>query len=294
MRRIVTVLWVWLAVAALALTAVAASKTLVRKVPFPHKRLGNIDRMRFPEPSGICYHPTRKTLFVVGDEGDVVEMKTDGKPVRRKMHGKDRKDYEGITVNPATGLLYVAQEGAEKILELDPDTLETQREFQIDGKFKGKQLIKIGGPNGIEAIEFVPDADHAEGGTFYVTNQSMRLKAAEDISAVFELAVPLKTAKGEGPHKATILRYFSVGAIDLAALHWDAKRKRLLVVSDRLDTLYECTTAGKVMKAYVLPCQDQEGITVDPDDYVYVAQDRGGIIKLKWLRKDDEAENPDK
>lgn len=288
-----TILWTAVAIVAVVLTVSVASKTPVRKVPFPHKPLGNIDKQRFPEPSGICYYPARKTLFVVSDEGHVAEIKTDGKPVRRKMSA-EWKDYEGITVNPATGLLYVAQEGAEKILELDPDTLETKREFQIDGKFEGKQLIKIGGPDGIEAIEFVPNADHAEGGTFYVTNQSMRLKGDSDISAVFELAVPLRTAKGPGPHRATILRYFSVGAIDLAALHWDAKRKRLLVVSDRLDTLYECTTAGNVMKIYAFPCQDQEGITVDPDDNVYVAQDRGGIIKLKWLREDDEAESKDK
>lgn len=37
--------------------------------PFPGDVIGNIERSSFREPSGIVFHPARKTLFVVGDEG---------------------------------------------------------------------------------------------------------------------------------------------------------------------------------------------------------------------------------
>ncbi len=32
-------------------------------------------------------------------------------------------DFEGITCDPATGLLYIAVEGEEKIIEMDPGDL---------------------------------------------------------------------------------------------------------------------------------------------------------------------------
>ena len=78
-------------------------------IAFPCKYIGNIDRDRFNEPSGIVYHEERGTLFVVGDEGHIGEMKRGGKYVKKK-HLR-HADFEGITVHPATGLLYVAVEG---------------------------------------------------------------------------------------------------------------------------------------------------------------------------------------
>ena len=65
---------------------------------------GDIDQQDFTEPSGIVYHPIRKTLFVVGDEGEITEIQTDGTPLFiESLPG----DLEGITVAPETGLLYV-------------------------------------------------------------------------------------------------------------------------------------------------------------------------------------------
>jgi len=53
----------------------------------------NIDQQHFVEPSGICFHPLRKTLFIVSDEGEIAEIKTDGTPVfNLKIPG----DLEGI------------------------------------------------------------------------------------------------------------------------------------------------------------------------------------------------------
>lgn len=252
---------------------------------FPCERVGNIDKQRFPEPSDIVYHPTRKTLFVVSDEGHVAEIKTDGTPVNKRM-AKVWRDYEGITVNPTTGLLYVGVEGEEKILELDPATLETKREFTVERTFEGQTVMAAGG-DGIEGLTFVADEKHAEGGTFVVAHQVMEpARTPNEVSALFEIELPLKTAKEGQALKGKIIRRINIPeAVDLSAVSWDTGRKAFYVLSDTLDFFYEVTLEGKVLHTYSFPGDNQEGVAVDPDGFVYVAQDSGGILKLKWLRK---------
>lgn len=248
---------------------------------FPYQWVGNIDKVNFKEPSGIVFHPWRRTLFVVGDEGDICEIQKDGTLVKQKKV-RDA-DFEGVTCDPSTGLLYIAIEGEEKILEVDPDTLGVLREFAIERTFKGKTVLKASG-QGIEAIAFVPDPKHPEGGTFYVANQSFTLNDKEDPSAIFEVNVPIKSGTGR-ELEAKIIRYFSIGVIDLSGLHYDKDSDSLYVISDATNTFFEVTRTGKILRGYAFPGKDQEGITVDDEDFVYIAQDSGGIIKVKWLRQ---------
>jgi uncharacterized protein YjiK len=240
----------------------------------------DIKQVYLNEPSGIVFHAQRGTLFVVGDEGDLGEFHPDGTLVKQK-HILNA-DFEGVTYNPSTEFLYVAVEGEEKILEIDPEDFRVLRQFYIERMFKGRMLLKPGG-NGIEAITFVPDPDHPEGGTFYLTNQSFDVDAQEDPSIIFEVEVPLKSSPAEVPDLiATIIRYFSLGVGDLSGLHYDRTRDHLYVISDMLDTFFEITRTGKVLKSFPLPGTDQEGITLDGAGFVYIAQDSGGIMKIKW------------
>jgi hypothetical protein len=238
----------------------------------------NIDRVGFKEPSGICFHTLRGTLFIVGDKGDVGEMKTDGTFLKmvRLRHG----DLEGITHDPASGLLYVAVEGAEDILELDPNTLAVLRTFSIPRKLNGRTVLKKGG-GGIEAIAFVPDPAHPEGGTFYVGNQGLEPTCQDDISAVFEVEVPLKTGVNAACH-ARLLRYFDAGIDDISDLHYDPASDRLYLISDKADKLVALSRTGERLQVWDLPGDKQEGITMDSRGNVYIAQDSGGIIKLPW------------
>ena len=48
---------------------------------------------------------------------------------------------------------------------------------------------------------------------------------------------------------------------------------------------FEITRVGEILSAYAFPGNDQEGITVDGEGFLYIAQDSGGIIKLKWDRE---------
>jgi uncharacterized protein YjiK len=237
----------------------------------------DIDKAGVREPSGICYHTSRGTLFVVGDEGDIYELTTDGALVKKKRIRK--ADFEGVTHDPSTGLLYVAVEGAESILEIHPDTFAVLRGFPIERTFKGKLLLKAGG-QGIEAITFVPDEKHPHGGTFFVANQCFTLTETDDVSAIFEVEVPLKS--GSTGSKATILRYFSLGVIDLAGLHYNAATGHIFVVSDATNTLFEIDKTGAILNAHALSGKDQEGITLLNNNQLFIAQDSGGIIRFPW------------
>jgi len=245
----------------------------------PREGLANIDRFPpLPDPSGITYHPGTKTLFAVGDRGYLAEIGLDGAKLRQRRfrHG----DFEGITVDPATGLLYLAWEGPENILEVDARSWEVRREWRIAPLFEGRTIFKPGDNHGLESIAFVPAPEHPEGGTFFVTNQSTSLKKRPP-SALVELLVPLRTQ--EQPHgTARILRVFELGVVDLAACHFDAARKCLWVVSDDEKMLLQVGLDGKILRRARLPGKNQEGFTLDAAGFAYIAQDSGGILRFKF------------
>jgi uncharacterized protein YjiK len=242
---------------------------------FP-QQITTFDQAYFHEPSGLTFHPQRETLFVVGDEGDIGEILLDGVPIRQKR--LLNADFEGVTTDPATGLLYIAVEGEEKILEVDPGDFTILREFYIDRFFQGAMLLKPGG-QGIEAITFVSNPEHPEGGTFYLTNQNFDAESLEDPSIIFEVEVSLNSGS---PGDAKIVQYFSIGIGDLSGLYYNQMSDSLYVISDMTDTLFEITKTGNIVNSFPLPGADQEGIALDRAGQIYISQDSGGIIKLTW------------
>jgi uncharacterized protein YjiK len=239
---------------------------------------GDIDKQHILEPSGICFHPQRKTLFVVSDEGFVAEINKDGSPV---ANWEIKGDLEGITLDPKTGLLYIAVEGDDVILEFDRDLGEVKRRFPINREFRGdpnflqKQTESF--DNGIESIVFVPDDNHPEGGTFYVGNQW-------DPPVIMEVLVPLRSSR-KPEAEARIIRVLPFKMDDPAGMDYDFQKKRLNVVSDSDNILVEITLDGKLIKEYAFLGDNQEGICRDDEGYLYIAQDSGGVIKVKDLRK---------
>jgi len=253
-------------------------------IRFPYKWLdeqgfgSDIDlERRIKEPSGICFHPSRKTLFVVSDEGMILEIKTDGMLVSGiQIPG----DLEGITVNPQTGFLYVIVEGEDVILEVDPVDQDVTREFPINRLWKGDpnyiQKQQETYDQGVESLEFVRDEAHPEGGAFYAGNQW-------DPPCVFELYIPLNTSH-EKTAEAKIMRVLPLKLDDPAGMYYDPETKLLNVVSDADNILVEITLEGKVVKEYAFLGDNQEGITRDDQGFLYIAQDSGGILKVRDLR----------
>jgi hypothetical protein len=238
---------------------------------------GDIDQQEFCEPSGICFHPIRKTLFVVSDEGEITEIGTDGTPLfRMKIPG----DLEGVTMNPETGLLYLIKEGEDIILEFDPDKREVLRFFPLNRTYNDnpdfieKQEDRF--DNGIESIVFVENSNHPEGGTFYIGNQW-------DPPCVMEVLIPIKTSRKKTAN-AQILRVLDLDIHDPAALFFDTKTGLLNVVSDADNILVEVSMDGKIVREYAFLGDEQEGIARDDEGYLYIAQDKGGILKVKDLR----------
>jgi uncharacterized protein YjiK len=253
-------------------------------IRFPYEWLdvqgfgGDIDQQRLREPSGICYDALRDTLFVVGDEGDLAEINKDGTPVANYRIGGD---LECIDVAPETGLLYIGVEGEDVILEFDPEKGIVTRRFPINRSFKGdanflqKQTTSY--DNGIESLAFVPDSRHPEGGTFYVGNQW-------DPSMIMEVFVPLKSSRAEET-EARIIRVLPLKMDDPAAMYYDPITRRLNIVSDADNILVEITLDGKIVKQYAFLGDNQEGLCRDDKGYLYIAQDSGGILRVKDLRK---------
>ena len=284
-----------LRIALLALTAITCvlciyfilSKNLVAKknnqfpliypAKLPYKRIGNICQNRIREPSGITYHPNRKSLFVIGDEGHLYEITTDGYLIRSKR--LKRRDFEGITVDPFSGRLYTVVEGDDAILEIDQKTLRVIRKFEINRKFNGQELLKKKG-TGLEAIVFVPDISHPERGTFWVGNQSFDLRSGKEPSIICQINIPLLSSRKKKT-KGKIIDFFLMNAIDISGLTYDIRRNQLVVINDKPNLLQEVGYDGKVLHQYQLPGKGQEGITLDTMGYIYIAQEDGKIIKFK-------------
>ena len=66
---------------------------------------------------------------------------------------------------------------------------------------------------------------------------------------------------------------------DLSGLHYDADRDRMLVACDGPNLFLELARTGEVTAFYALPGDNQEGITLDAEGNVYLAQDTGGVVK---------------
>ena len=251
---------------------------------FPHKRISNFNSIDFDEPSGIVFHTQRGTLFIVGDEGDLAEIKPDGSLVHKEEI--EDADFEGITYNPATGLLYAVTESKARIMEINPNDFDVLRVFGIDPVFEDEDILKSE-KNHVEAITFVPDPDQPEGGTFFLTNSQNEEVDKAAVSTIFEVVIPLQNHVAENA-TARIINVFPLNVIDLSGLDYDPANDHLYVISDTTNTFLEITRSGEVLKAYAFPGKNQEGIAKDDEGFLYFVQDSGGIIKVKWLKENSQ------
>ena len=247
-----------------------------RPIPLPYNWIGSITKTQIAEPSGITYHPVRRSLFIADDSGSVHEVNLHGIFIQAK--GLQELDIEGITIDPSTGLLYAAVEDDEVIIELEPETLTIQRKFKIARDFKGELLLRKGGM-GIEAIAFVPNPSHPQGGTFWVGNQSFSLKADDEPSVVCEVVAPLRTETA-AVSEAAVINAYKMNFIDISGLAYDPQDDVLVLISDTTNLLVEMNRDGTILSRYLLPGDEQEGVALDGLGYMYIAQESGEIIKL--------------
>ena len=164
-------------------------------------------------------------------------------------------------------------------MEISPQTIEVTRKFEISREFQGQELLKKGGM-GLEAIAFLPNSSHPEGGTFWVGNQSFSLKSNREPSVVCEVVLPL-TSTNSKEIGGSIVSFFSLNIIDISGMSYDPSRYCLIVVSDTTNLLVEVTPDGTVLRRYLLPGDDQEGIALDQSGFMYIAQENGEVVKIE-------------
>lgn len=232
---------------------------------------------KIPEPSGIVFHPQRKSLYIVSDEGRIAEISLKGKLIKYK--GLKGANLEGLTVDPNTGLIYAVVEGKEQILEVHPNSLKQLRAFKIQRTFQNEWVFRVG-DNGVESIAFVPNDQHAQGGTFFVAKQVEHFNENE-IAYIAEIEVPLLSrASREGK----IINVIPTDIYDISGMFYRSDTKSLILISDMQNLLVELTLQGAILKTMALPGYDQEGITIDHQGNFYLALDDNGdedaVMKL--------------
>ncbi len=215
-----------------------------------------------PEASGICYHTASGTLFVVTDEGSLYRLSTEGEILKSKHLGD--YDLEGIACK--NDGLYLAVEGKERILVVNPHTFAIRKRIDIRRKYRGKELLKKDKKRGIEGIAFVED-------TLFLVNQSDKKYPAKDASVLFSVQSPLKA-------KVAITRVLDTGFSDMAGL--DYHDGLLYIVSDTDDLLIAYDSKKeKVRRTFELPPFAQEGVAFDDKGDIFFADDNGHVLRYK-------------
>lgn len=156
--------------AVLAGILLLVSQPAVASLPFPAQSLpGTQLGSNWPpdfEPSGAVWHSGLEQLLVAFDNGYVASIDQDGSNLTR-WHVAG--DLEGITVaDPNSPFVYVGLENPDSILELNFNTGEVTRTFDLTPWMTGPHNL------GLEAVTFVPDSNNLEGGLFYAGLQNDR------------------------------------------------------------------------------------------------------------------------
>lgn len=149
------------------------------------------------ELSGLCISADGTHLWGVGDQGSIYNISYDGTATEHWYHDAD---MEGITLNPATGDMYIAIEGSQKIYLVSAPDYNTYKTIwyvqeAIDGEY---------GNSGIEGITwykdgklFVGSQTHANLWTYTADGTKLALhslkKVASDITEVADLCYDPET-----------------------------------------------------------------------------------------------------
>lgn len=221
------------------------------------------------EASGIVWHPGERKLFLVSDGGVVSSMKADGTGV---VHWSVPGDLEAVTVaDVQNDFIYLGVENPDSVREFNTGTGLVTRTFDLTPWMTGPSN------SGLEALAFVPDPANPEGGLFYAGLQD------DGRIYVFELPIASSPDSTAVTHVGTISALGGVN--DISDLHYDPRQDALYAIYDTANLLRAMDADGTPIEEWVLPGQDQEGISLRGND-LYVAQDSGDVLRYAGFRHD--------
>ncbi len=226
-----------------------------------------------PEPSGLAYHPGRDTFFMV-DDGDIerpaalFEINLDAEVVQKLPLGID---LEGVCYCPLDGLLYVAEEAANVVYVVEPEGLVKLGAFAYAADYGGDPLLVAGG-NGVEGIEFIPDANEPAAGYFLLLNQ-------DDPHCLFRLNhedINLGDTEAVLPIRA----WWPFKSINAGSLHYDVSQNELWLVHSWMNVVEYWDVETMAVKGWeVFPGAAQEAVAVDGAGRLWVGSDLGGLAR---------------
>jgi len=254
----------------LALAAITLSASATAQAPFPGATPPTSIGTNLPpgyEASGAAWHSRLDLLYVIDDDGGLSSMNRDGSNVNTwAVPG----DLEAVCVaDPNSNFIYIGREQPDAVLEFDLTTNSVSRVFDLT-----PFIMSAISNEGLEAMTFVPDPGHPEGGLFYAGEQ-----ATGDIY-VFDL--PIQTSATSTA--VTFLGSFSPAPaiVDISGLDYERSAGVLWACYDSSDVLRKMTltsaTSATVSANYVFPGADQEGIAIDESNHHLFVSDDGGFV----------------
>jgi uncharacterized protein YjiK len=217
------------------------------------------------EPSGVAFDPRRGHLFVVGDEGSLVELMLDGKLVRSFPVAGDLED---VAVHAPNGDLLLLFERESELLLFDPEKKVEKKRWKLPrAALLGQEPTEKN--SGFEGLAFKEDSSRPGGGIAVLTHQR---------TPPLVVALTLDTSGPAGPLGADAVLWRKSVAEDLTAITYSAELKRFLVIAERKDRLLVLQEDGGLEDEIPLPGLRQEGLALDGNGSLWVADDQGRVL----------------
>jgi uncharacterized protein YjiK len=221
------------------------------------------------EASGITWHPSRRRFFAVGDRGALVEVAPAGDITARHHVGGNLED---VTVHGPSGRLVLLAEKKGELVVWDPVAAAETARFALDmAGLLGREPADRN--QGFEGIVFQPEAGRPGGGVFHVVHQR---KPARLVTLAFDPTGPVRTLGAADVLARHALKPYE----DLTAVAWSHTLGRLLVIAESDDRLLVVSPDGTVDADLPLPGEQQEGLVLDPEGALWVADERRGLFRL--------------
>jgi uncharacterized protein YjiK len=221
------------------------------------------------EASGIAWHPSRRRFFAVGDRGTLAEIERTGAVVA--IHHV-KGNLEDVTVHEPSGRLVLLAEKKGELVVWDPDTAAETARFALDvAGILGREPADRN--QGFEGIVFRGEAGRPGSGVFHVVHQR---KPARLVTVAFDPSGAARTLGAADVLARHALKPYE----DLTAVTWSEPLGRLLVIAESRDRLLVVSPDGSIDADLAFPGVQQEGLALDPDGALWVADDRLGLLRL--------------
>ena len=207
---------------------------------------------------------------MVGDDGRLSELDGSGAGSSGAVAG----NLEDVVVHAPTGDLLVLSELTAELILYAPGQSD-------EAPVQARHAALLGQPaaeanQGFEGLAFRPDTAEAGGGVFYLTNQR---GPAMVVAIAFDPARAAPASLGAEVVKA---RWPLADYEDLTAITYVAALDRLLIIADKADELLVMHMDGHVERRVELPGEQQEGLAMDAQGTLWVADDKDkSVLKIE-------------